>query len=77
MKSSYHLYIETGCSFCDKHKLEYVINIMDCNEELLLETKKKYSWETVPMILEISETKGFHFIGGYAELCTHFGENND
>ncbi len=84
MSVYYKLYIKNSCSFCDKalklldkKKQEYIVNIMDHNEELLSEVKDTWSLETVPIIIEISERRGFNFIGGYTDLCEHLGDEID
>ncbi len=84
MSVYYKVYIKSGCPFCDKalklldkKKQEYVVNIMDSNEELLAEVKETWSWETVPIIIEISDRRGFNFIGGYTDLCEYLGGKID
>tara|TARA_R110000824_G_scaffold299654_1_gene487704 strand:- start:15 stop:269 length:255 start_codon:yes stop_codon:yes gene_type:complete len=84
MNVYYKLYIKRDCPYCDralklldKQGHDYIVNLMDHNEELLSEVKKKYVWDTVPMIIEISDKKGFHFIGGYTDLCEYLGEEID
>tara|TARA_R110002110_G_scaffold191450_1_gene399622 strand:+ start:124 stop:378 length:255 start_codon:yes stop_codon:yes gene_type:complete len=84
MNIYYKVYIKKDCSFCDKtlklldkKRQEYIVNIMDHNEELLSEVKDTWGWETVPIIIEISERRGFNFIGGYTDLCKHLGDEID
>ena len=81
MTKRYHLYVKTTCSFCDeafklldKHGLQYTANIMDNNDELLTEVKQKYSWETVPIVFEVSGVRGKQLIGGYTDLVKHLEE---
>ena len=82
MSKQYHLYIKNTCSFCqealkllDKHGLQYTATMVDGNEDLLTEVKNKYDWETVPIILELSQVEGARFVGGYEDLYKHLGEN--
>tara|TARA_Y100000296_G_C5024524_1_gene181563 strand:- start:7 stop:264 length:258 start_codon:yes stop_codon:yes gene_type:complete len=82
MIKQYHLYVKNECSYChaaqnllDKHDIQYTTAILDKNEELLNEVKDRYSWKTVPIILEFSQVEGVRLIGGYDDLCKHLGEN--
>jgi|TARA_Y100000310_G_scaffold254922_1_gene262134 glutaredoxin len=82
VRRSYHLYVKTSCIFCkkavellEKHALLHGQTIMDDNEDLLTEVKDRYNWDTVPLILELSQVEGVRFIGGYTDLCEYLGED--
>mgnify|MGYP003154574284 CR=1 FL=1 len=84
MSVYYKIYIKSGCPYCtkalevlDKHRQEYVVNVMDGNDDLLTEVKSTWNWQTIPIIIEVSDRNGFKFVGGYTDLCKHLGEEID
>jgi len=50
-----------------EHQKEFECYAMDTKPELLTEIKGTYQWETVPIVVEITEGQE-KFIGGYNDL---------
>lgn len=73
----YKLYVRDDCGFCKRaiqflteHKIEHVA----CSEtgtQLIEEMKKKYDWPTVPIVIEVDDTKET-LIGGYTDMRKYF-----
>ena len=79
MSVYYKIYIKSGCPYCtkalevlDKYRQEYVVNVMDGNDDLLTEVKSTWNWQTIPIIIEVSDRNGFKFVGGYTDLVELF-----
>jgi|TARA_R100000008_G_scaffold86470_1_gene79742 glutaredoxin len=82
----YVLWIKSSCPWCKKAEeilieksLPYHIFVMDGNLEELGRVKEKHSWDTVPIVFEITSRGSFTLIGGYTDLEKHLGdldENN-
>jgi len=80
VKPNYKMWVLSECSFCQKastffleNNLSHEVVVLDRNQELLNEIKKKYNWETVPIIVKQSE-ENETFIGGYTDLIAHLNE---
>ena len=54
---------------------EFVLTLVDNSPEFYHTVKKKYDWQTVPMIVENDITGNEKFIGGYTDLEEYFSEN--
>ncbi len=75
----------TECPFC-VHAKELLIEkgeqfmfcCLDQSDVLLTFLKKKYDWETVPMIIEkYTDSNEERFIGGFTDLVKYLGEKSD
>jgi glutaredoxin len=67
------------CPFCLRAKMEMIERSLpfeycsvDHSNQMLMYYKSIYNHETVPMIVEISETGESRFIGGFTDLIAHF-----
>ncbi len=70
----FRLYTKTDCPYCQmavmllaEHKKEFECYSMDTKPQLLNEIKTTYKWETVPIVVEITEGQE-KFIGGFSDL---------
>ena len=70
----FRLYTKTDCPYCQmavrllaEHKKEFECYAMDSQPKLLNEIKSTYRWETVPLVIEITEGQE-KFIGGFDDL---------
>lgn len=81
----YEIYAWTECPFCvhakelliEKGK-QFMFCCLDQSDALLAFLKKKYNWETVPMIIEKNtDSNKERFIGGFTDLKAYLGEESD
>ena len=70
----FRLYTKTSCPFChaaiqllSEGQYEFECYGLDHQPELLTEIKNTYKWQTVPLVVEITEGKE-KFIGGFNDL---------
>ncbi len=70
----FRLYTKTDCPYCQmavrllaEHKKEFECYALDSQPQLLNEIKTTYRWETVPVVVEITEGRE-KFIGGFTDL---------
>ena len=70
----FRLYTKTDCPYCQlairllaEHKKEFECYAMDNQPQLLNEIQNTYRWETVPVVVEITEGQE-KFIGGFSDL---------
>jgi len=56
----YHLYVKTYCGFCKKavelltkKEKEFIVTLLDHSPSMERAIKRKYKYETVPMIIEV------------------------
>lgn len=77
--SHFFIWAKQECSFCQEAIELLVQNIyshtvytMDKREEELKEVKKRFNWETVPIIIEQCSNGETKFIGGCSDLKEHF-----
>ena len=70
----FRIYTKNDCPYCHaavrllaEHKKEFECYAMDQQLELLNEIKNTYRWETVPVVVEITEGQE-KFIGGFTDL---------
>jgi len=70
----FRLYTKIDCPYCHmavrllaEHQKEFECYAMDTKPELLNEIKGTYRWETVPIVIEITEGQE-KFIGGFTDL---------
>lgn len=64
-------YCVAAIQLCEEKGVVYQRVSLDGNPHLLTEVRKKYSWDTVPLILEVGG--GIEkFIGGYTDLVEYF-----
>jgi len=68
------LYTKTDCVYCQmairllaEHQKEFECFALDSKPKLLNEIKDTYRWETVPLVVEITEGQE-KFIGGFTDL---------
>ncbi len=78
-RKKYHVIATSACPWCDRARelleskgLDFYVDDMGEQPELLNEMKSKMNYKTVPMIWEISEVGSKKFIGGYSDLVQHF-----
>ena len=85
MMHYYAIYAKSQCNFCaDAVSLlgtggfDYVLILLDKAPDLHALLKKKYDWETVPIIVKCSKTTGddIEFLGGFTDLVEHLGEDD-
>ena len=70
----FRLYTKSSCPYCHmavqllaQEQKDFECYALDKQPELLSEIKNTYRWETVPLVIEITEGQE-KFIGGYTEL---------
>lgn len=70
----FRLYTKTDCPYCQsairllaEHQKEFECYALDNQPKLLSEIKSTYRWETVPVVVEITEGQE-KFIGGFDDL---------
>ena len=70
----FRLYTKTDCPYCQmavrllaEHQKEFECYALDNQPKLLSEIKQTYRWETVPVVVEITEGQE-KFIGGFDDL---------
>tara|TARA_R110000824_G_scaffold94768_6_gene228442 strand:+ start:482 stop:745 length:264 start_codon:yes stop_codon:yes gene_type:complete len=81
----YEIYAWARCPFCANAKelliaknQQFMLCCIDQSDILLSFLKKKYSWDTVPMIIEKNtESSEEKFIGGFTDLKKYLGEDSD
>jgi len=74
----YVLYVKDRCPFCTKAKqllelnnISYHAVALDSSPVILQEMKTAWSWNTVPMVFELtgdSADRSVEFVGGYTDL---------
>lgn len=77
----FRLYTKANCPYCqmaiqllaEKQK-EFECYAMDKQPKLLTEIKKTYRWNTVPIVVEITEGQE-KFIGGFTDLQEYLLNN--
>ena len=70
----FRLYTKTDCPYCQmavnllaEHRKQFECYALDSKPSLLNEIKTTYRWETVPIVVEITEGQE-KFIGGFTDL---------
>jgi len=70
----FRLYTRNDCPYChaairllSDHQKEFECYALDTRPQLLSEIKSTYGWETVPVVVEITEGRE-KFIGGFTDL---------
>ena len=70
----FRLYTKRNCPYCQmavtllsENQQAFECYALDAQPELLTEIKQTYRWETVPVVVEITEGQE-KFIGGYSDL---------
>ena len=70
----FRLYTKTDCPYCQmairllsEHKKDFECYALDNQPRLLNEIKSTYRWETVPVVVEITQGQE-KFIGGFDDL---------
>jgi glutaredoxin len=81
MKNYYLLYVTGHCPWCVKainllneSGLEYAVILLDQALEYRRHLKKRYSWDTVPIVIEVDINGEETLIGGYTDLEARFVE---
>tara|TARA_R110000824_G_scaffold148920_7_gene318926 strand:- start:3525 stop:3785 length:261 start_codon:yes stop_codon:yes gene_type:complete len=64
-------YCAAAIQLCEEKGVSYQRVSLDASPHLLTEVKRKYSWDTVPLILELGGDNE-KFIGGYTDLVEYF-----
>jgi len=91
MLKFYHIYVTGECPYCveavkilNESGYEYALTFMDKSPELRTLMKKKYKWDTVPIIVECTISGEEKLIGGcsdlkelFPELCDQEGSDTD
>ena len=83
MNEEYILYVKKDCSYCvsavallEHEQKPYKIVALGDDKKLLNEIKAALSWPTFPVIYarHLRDEDGtLKLIGGYTDLCKHFG----
>jgi len=75
----FRLYTKTGCPHCHaaiqlltERQKDFECYGLDRQPELLTEIKNTYNWQTVPVVVEITEGQE-KFIGGFTDLKEYLG----
>ena len=70
----FRLYVKADCPYCHmamkllaEHEKQFECFALDAQPKLLAEIKKTYRWDTVPVVVEITEGQE-KFIGGFTDL---------
>jgi len=70
----FRLYTKAGCPYCQmainllvEHQKKFECYALDKQPKLLNEIKETYRWQTVPIIVEVTEGHE-KFIGGFTDL---------
>ncbi len=70
----FRLYTKADCPYCHmavrllaEHQKDFECYALDNQPKLLTEIKETYRWETVPVVVEITEGSE-KFIGGFTDL---------
>ena len=70
----FRLYTKIDCPYCQmavrllaEHQKDFECYALDNQPQLLNEIKQTYRWETVPVVIEITEGQE-KFIGGFEDL---------
>ncbi len=70
----FRLYTKSDCPYCQmaihlltENEKEFECYALDAQPHLLTEIQSTYRWETVPVVIEITEGKE-KFIGGFTDL---------
>ena len=70
----FRLYTKTDCPYCQmavrllaEHQKEFECYALDSQPQLRSDIKNTYQWETVPVVVEITEGNA-KFIGGFTDL---------
>jgi glutaredoxin len=70
----FRIYTKADCPYCQmavtllaREQKQFECYALDKQPELLSEIKNTYRWETVPIVVEITEGQE-KFIGGYTDL---------
>ena len=70
----FRLYTKIDCPYCQmavrllaEHQKDFECYALDNQPQLLNEIKQTYRWETVPVVIEITEGQE-KFIGGFDDL---------
>jgi glutaredoxin len=70
----FRLYTKADCPYCHmavrllaEHQKDFECYALDSQPALLTEIKATYRWETVPLVVEITEGSE-KFIGGFTDL---------
>ena len=81
MKNYYLLYVTGHCPWCVKainllneSGLEYAVTLLDQALEYRRHLKQRYSWDTVPIVVEVNINNEETLIGGYTDLEARFKE---
>lgn len=77
---SYHVYVLLDCPYCkqavkllQEKKENFVVTVLDNDQERLQELKQKFNWQTVPLIVGKTKSSEELFLGGCSDLEQRFG----
>ena len=83
MLKHFHIFATSTCPFCvEAIKLledsghEYVLTMLDKSPEYRNQLKKKWKWDTVPIIITRNINSEEELIGGCSDLKTYFDIEN-
>ena len=84
MINHFHIYATSTCPFCieaikvlDDSGYEYVLTMLDKSAEYRNQLKKRWKWDTVPIIV-IRDVNGQEcLVGGCSDLKEYFEVMND
>ena len=81
----YAIYAKSQCGFCARAVsllgaagFDHALILLDKAPDFHALLKKKYEWETVPIIVKCNKTTGddIELIGGFTDLVEHLGEDD-
>ena len=79
MLKHFHIFATSTCPFCveaikilDDSGHEYVLTMLDKSPEYRNQLKKKWKWDTVPIIVTRDINGEEELIGGCSDLKAHF-----
>ena len=80
----YHVYAKAKCPWCveainllHEQGCEFALTLVDNSPEFYHNVKKRYDWQTVPMVVETDLNGAEKFIGGFTDLRDYFAEVTD
>ena len=84
MLKHFHIFATTTCPFCveainvlDTSGLEYVLTVLDKCPEYRNQLKKKWKWDTVPIVIARDVNGAEELIGGCSDLKQHLNIDDD
>ena len=84
MLNHFHIFATSTCPFCieaikilEDSGHEYVLTMLDKSPEYRNQLKKKWKWDTVPIVITRDVNGNEELIGGCSDLKKRFNTDND